>query len=184
MSLERDPWSETIYNGFSRSPGEVAATPRRMPAPRRSSRRGFAIAGMAVLALGGAIAVAGVPLLARLWSGVPPQAAVSSVLPHRQMVEATVPAAPAPPPFLALAPHPQAMSSPAPAAAEARPLPVAEPAKPPKAPPKRRAEKRQPGISSDARLRAAAATTAANLEAAYAPLSTLSAQAAALAHGR
>ena len=196
MALERDPWSRVIYKGFAKSAAE--AKPGYAPKdlhlrlhpnthPRRSRRTGLAVAGFACLVFLIAAVVAGLPTFARLWPGVPLQAALPRAF------EPQAPA-PAPAPVQAAAP-----ATPSPAAAKpitvaaiappAPPLDVEPPvakapthladAEPPK--PGRRIERRRPGMSAEARERASEATAAANLAATIAPESTLSGQVASQA---
>lgn len=178
MMLERcsHPWSDVIYNGFSGGAG--AAPPVASVRSPLWPRRAIAFAGGA---LGVAVIFGGAVLVARLESRPAPAP-----------VRASAPAlASAPEPSVGVQTASAAVPPPSTAdAATSRPGPPAPPADhallaastsprdvvPPR--PRRRIEE-PPARGSAFRSRASEATSLANLNEAYAPQSTLSAQAAA-----
>ena len=149
----------TTYGGFTEGP---AAPPRR----RAGSRRGLLTVGLAaVLGLGVAAALVGYAALERgAPSGGPVPAAPApapqvEARPARPVAEAVPPPSPSPSPALAEAPPPE----PQPRVAE-RPRETRRPSR--------------PARTAAARAADEAATARANMQALYAPDSTLSAQAA------
>jgi len=147
----------TTYGGFTEGP---AAPPRR----RAGSRRGLLTVGLAaVLGLGVAAALVGYAALERGAAGGGPVPAAPAPAPQVEAQPARPVAELAPPP-------------PSPALAEAPP-----PAEPPPEVAERPRETRRPSRparTAGARAADEAATARANMQALYAPDSTLSAQAA------
>src|SRR5262249_52620008 len=121
MSLERDPWRGIVYNGFSQSPAGGAK-----PRPRARPRRGLAIAGVIVAALGVAFTVAAFAFSDRFLSQVSPALSAKShaVAPRPRAAPAPSPAPVAlpSPPVAELADQPA--PPPTPSAAEAPPPPA------------------------------------------------------------
>jgi hypothetical protein len=188
-----DPWPETIYRGFARSP--AAAPPiRAIPVLRRRSSGGLLAFGLtAIVALSVAAAVWSYPALERRLAGEgspPVRRAPSAPVAD---ITARVPAVTRPAEVVNSSTSTRLDATSPRAADEAKPgsppVPLAEPASPPvhlsepasppeaaepKAPAPR--ERRRSQMTVEAGRQASAATERANLMGAFAPDSTLGAQ--------